>query len=668
MTAQPPIFWGGLSGLQASRNGAITNEVTTDLINILDTIEVPIVVVQRDLTMAAFNQAAVDALGLSSSDIGRKPSKISVLAGLSRLEQHCSEVITGGVESRIDFRHEEELFVVRISPYRGGDDQVGGTVLTFTNVTAFRASIDQAIYERESTRAILNTVADALVVLGADHRVQSGNRSFYTMFGISPDESQGTPLYELGNGAFDSVPLRTQLQAAAATLSLQELREMLGDSHAFEPVEMDHVVTANGERTLIVDSRPLSFPGHSERRALVRFQDITARKQAEAAKDLRSEEELRRSEAFLAEGQRLSSTGSFSWKVMTDEITWSEQLYRIFEFDHGTQVTFELIDTRIHPEDVPLLHDTIERARGAGTDFEDEYRLQMPDQSMKYVHVVAHGTRDEDGRLEYIGAVQDVTARRLSEQALGEAQSELARVARVTALSTLTASIAHEVNQPLSGIITNASTCLRMLAADPPDLEGARETARRTMRDGNRATDVIARVRALFTKKESAIEAVDLNEVTREVMALSLSDLQRNRVALQSELAEDLPPVNGDRIQLQQVVLNLLRNASDAMVDVADRPRQLLIRTVREDDDLVRVSVRDAGVGVDPENMNKLLGAFYTTKDDGMGIGLSVSRSIIERHHGRLWAEPNDGPGATFSFSIPSGPESVTDDAAMRHS
>jgi nitrogen-specific signal transduction histidine kinase len=668
MTAQPPIFWGGLSGLQASRNGAITNEVTTDLINILDTIEVPIVVVQRDLTMAAFNQAAVDALGLSSSDIGRKPSKISVLAGLSRLEQHCNEVITGRVESRIDFRHEEELFVVRISPYRGGDDQVGGTVLTFTNVTAFRASIDQAIYERESTRAILNTVADALVVLGADHRVQSGNRSFYTMFGISPDESQGTPLYELGNGAFDSVPLRTQLQAAVATLSLKELRKMLADSHAFEPVEMDHVVTAKGERTLIVDSRPLSFPGHSERRALVRFQDITARKQAEAAKDLRSEEELRRSEAFLAEGQRLSSTGGFSWKVMTDEITWSEQLYRIFEFDRGTPVTFELIDTRIHPDDIPLLHDTIERARGAGTDFEDEYRLQMPDQSIKYVHVVAHGTREEDGRLEYIGAVQDVTARRLSEQALGEAQSELAHVARVTALSTLTASIAHEVNQPLSGIITNASTCLRMLAADPPDVEGARETARRTIRDGNRATDVIARVRALFTKKESVIEALDLNEVTREVMALSLSDLQRNRVGLQSELAEDLPPVNGDRIQLQQVVLNLLRNASDAMVDVHDRPRQLLIRTEREDDDRVRLSVRDAGVGVDPENMNKLLGAFYTTKGDGMGIGLSVSRSIIERHHGRLWAEPNDGPGTTFSFSIPSGPESVTDDTAMRHS
>jgi signal transduction histidine kinase len=668
VTAQPAIFRGGWSGLQVSGNGATANEVTTGLINILDSIDVPIVVVQRDLTMAAFNQAAVDALGLSLSDIGRTPRDISVLAGLPRLEEFCSEVIAGGVESRIDFRDEEAWFVVRISPYTGGDDQVAGTVLTFTNATAFRASISEAIYERECTKAILNTVADPLVVLGADQRVQSGNRSFYTMFGISPDESQGTPLYELGNGAFDSVPLRTQLQAAVATLSLKELRKMLADSHAFEPVEMDHVVTANGQRTLIVDARPLSFPGHSERRALVRFQDITARKQAEAAKDLRSEEELRRSEAFLAEGQRLSSTGGFSWKVMTDEITWSEQLYRIFEFDRGTPVTFELIDTRIHPDDIPLLHDTIERARGAGTDFEDEYRLQMPDQSIKYVHVVAHGTREEDGRLEYIGAVQDVTARRLSEQALGEAQSELAHVARVTALSTLTASIAHEVNQPLSGIITNASTCLRMLAADPPDVEGARETARRTIRDGNRATDVIARVRALFTKKESVIEALDLNEVTREVMALSLSDLQRNRVGLQSELAEDLPPVNGDRIQLQQVVLNLLRNASDAMVDVHDRPRQLLIRTEREDDDRVRLSVRDAGVGVDPENMNKLLGAFYTTKGDGMGIGLSVSRSIIERHHGRLWAEPNDGPGTTFSFSIPSGPESVTDDTAMRHS
>ncbi len=370
---------------------------------------------------------------------------------------------------------------------------------------------------------------------------------------------------------------------------------------------------------------------------------------------------LKRSEAFLAEAQHLSSTGSFSWRVATDEFTWSEQAYRIFEFDQGVvPVTLELIGSRVHPEDVPMLYEMIERARGDGSDMEYEHRLQMPDHSVKYLHIVAHGTRDQDGRLEYIGAIQDVTERRLSEEALGKIRSELAHVARVTSLGALTASIAHEVNQPLSGIITNASTCLRMLAADPPNVDGARETARRTIRDGNRASDVITRLRALFSKKDVTTEPVDLNEATREVIALSLSELQRNRVVLRAELADDLPPVTGDRVQLQQVILNLLRNASDAMSGVDDRPRKLLIRTERDEDDGVHLTVQDTGVGFDPQALGRLFEAFYTTKSGGMGIGLSVSRSIIESHHGRLWAAPNDGPGATFSFSIPRRPVGVT--------
>ena len=598
MTGQPATRMGGWTGLQVSSNGAAANGVTTELISILDSIGVPLVVVRRDRTMAAFNQAAADALGLSLPDIGRTLRDISVLARVPRLEQYCAEVITGGVESRIDFRDGEAWFVVRISPYTRGGDQMVGTVLTFTDLTAFRAAIDQAIYERECTKAILNTVADPLVVVGADQRVQSGNRSFYTMFEVSPDEVEPTSVYELGNGAFDSAPVRTQLQAAVATLSLENLREVLAGTHAFQPVEVDQVVTAKGERTLIVDSRPLSFPGHSERRALVRFQDITARKQAEAAKDLRSEEELRRSEAFLAEGQRLSSTGSFSWKVATDEITWSEQLYRIYEVEIGLHVTLDAIRARVHPEDLTLLEDMFEQAREGTNDLEWQYRLLMPDRSITYLHAVAHATRNQDGQLEYIAAVQDVTGRRMSEEALATARSKLANVARVTSLGVLTASIAHEVNQPLSGIITNAGTCLRMLDANPPNLEGARETARRTIRDGMRASDVVTRLRALFSRDEYRLESLDLNEVTREVIALTFSDLQRNRVVLQSELAEDLPAITGDRIQLQQVILNLLRNASDAMVDVDDRPRQLLVRTEREADDRVRVSVRDAGVGV----------------------------------------------------------------------
>jgi C4-dicarboxylate-specific signal transduction histidine kinase len=304
----------------------------------------------------------------------------------------------------------------------------------------------------------------------------------------------------------------------------------------------------------------------------------------------------------------------------------------------------------------------VDQAREAGHDLEWQYRLLMPDHSIKYMHAVAHATRDQDGQLEYIASVQDVTARRLAEEARDKARSELTHVARVMSLGTLTASIAHELNQPLSGIVTNASTCMRMLAADPPNVDGARETARRTIRDGNRASEVITRLRTLFGKKETTNASVDLNDATRDVLALSSSELQRNRVILQQELADDLPTVTGDRVQLQQVVLNLLRNASDAMSGVDDRPRQLLIRTERDEGDHVRLTVKDAGVGFAPQAADRLFESFYTTKNNGMGIGLSVSRSIIESHHGRLWATANNGPGVTFSFSIPCRPEGLTSD------
>ena len=232
-------------------------------------------------------------------------------------------------------------------------------------------------------------------------------------------------------------------------------------------------------------------------------------------------------------------------------------------------------------------------------------------------------------------------------------QSETAMLSQVMKLGVLTASIAHEVNQPLSGIVTNASTILRMLTSDPPNVEGAREAARRAVRDGNRASEVITRLRALFAKKHALTESVDLNQAVREVIAQFLGDLQRNRVILHLELADDLPPVIGDQVQLEQVILNLLRNAADAMSAVDDRTRQVVIRTENDDEGCVRVSIRDAGRGFDPQAADGLFQEFYTTKKDGMGIGLAISRSIIERHHGRLWAALNDGLGATFTFAIP---------------
>lgn len=367
----------------------------------------------------------------------------------------------------------------------------------------------------------------------------------------------------------------------------------------------------------------------------------------------RAQGELRRDEAFLAKVQQVSGTGGFYWWPETGQVYWSEQVYRIFGIDPAEPLTTELRQSRIHPGDLAAHQETVRQAVLDARDFEYEVRLIMPDRSIKYLHALVQATRDAAAHLLYVGAVQDVTQRRLSDLALSKVRSELAHVARVMTLGTLTASIAHEVNQPLSGIITNASTCLRMLAADPPNVDGARETAKRTIRDGERASKVVSRLRELFTQKDGVAELVDLSDAIREVFALSLSELHRGGVVVRTELGDDLPPVLGDRVQLQQVFLNLIMNAADAMSHVDDRPRTLTARSELDDEGAVRVSVQDSGVGFDPQIADRLFEAFYTTKSNGMGIGLSVSRSIIERHRGRLWAARNTGPGATFAFSIP---------------
>jgi len=369
----------------------------------------------------------------------------------------------------------------------------------------------------------------------------------------------------------------------------------------------------------------------------------------------RAEAELRRAHNSFADAQRLSKTGSFITDLVAEDHNWSEEAYRIFEFETESKVTVQRIRDIIHPDDLPSFDSVIARGMsGVNVDF--AFRIVTARGAVKHVRGIAHVVEQVEGRPMFVGALQDVTESMVAEEALNKARSELAHVSRITTVSALTASIAHEVNQPLAAIITNASTCLRMLNRDPPNIDGARETIRRAARDGNRASEVIARLRALFTKREFTLESVDLSQATREVLALSMSDLRRSRVILQAELADDVPPVTGDRVQLQQVILNLLRNASDAMADVHDRSRDLLVKTEREDGNRVRVIVRDAGVGLSSQSIDQLFDAFYTTKSGGMGIGLSVSRSIIETHHGRLWAAPNDGPGATFGFSIPVAP------------
>ncbi len=378
------------------------------------------------------------------------------------------------------------------------------------------------------------------------------------------------------------------------------------------------------------------------------IQDITAFKRVEDA--------LRQSEAFLAAGEAVSGTGSFLWRLESGDITWSSQLYRIFEFEDGSPVTLERIATRVHPEDRPLMADMVERAH-AELDSEYEHRLLMADGRIKHLLFIARFERDADERPLYRGIVEDVTERRRAEQALSGVRSELAHVTRVTALNTLTASIAHEVNQPLTGILMNAGACRRMLTTNAPDLDAVRVTVERLIRDGQRASEVIARLRTLFSKKDASLELVDLNEAAREVITLSQHELRRSDILIRLELNENLPAVAGDRVQLQQVILNLVLNASDAMSGVGDRPRHLRVATGLDENRFVQLAVSDTGVGFGDESLAGLFDAFYTTKPSGMGIGLSVSRSIIEAHQGRLWAQANDGPGATFIFSIPSAAE-----------
>jgi signal transduction histidine kinase len=248
---------------------------------------------------------------------------------------------------------------------------------------------------------------------------------------------------------------------------------------------------------------------------------------------------------------------------------------------------------------------------------------------------------------------EQLTERKRAEEALREAQAELARVTRVTILGELAASIAHEINQPLAAVITNGSACLRWLAGATPNLDEAREAVARIIRDGNRASDVIGRIRTLVRKSRTEQVRLDINEVIQEVVGLIQTEIQKNGVVLRMQLAADLPRVLGDRVQLQQVILNLVMNGIEAMSAVTDRSRNLLLRSYQYESDKVLIAVQDSGIGLQPGSLDHLFEAFFTTKPKGMGMGLAISRSIIEAHGGRLWAVPNDGPGVTFEFALP---------------
>ncbi|AMA58369.1 PAS domain S-box protein [Bradyrhizobium sp. CCGE-LA001] len=524
-------------------------------------------------------------------------------------------------------------------------------------------------------------------------------------------------------------------------------------------------VRENAKTMLRADGGPI---------VLVACENITERKEAENA--------LRQSEAYLAQAQELSHTGSFGWKSSTGEISWSKETYRIFQCDEGTKPRIPFMLQRIHPDDRLAVQQTTARAAREGKDYDHEYRLVMPDGSIKYVRAVARATRDSNGRVEFVGSVTDVTAtkeaeRRLreseqrfrdyaetasdwfwetgpdhrvtqisehsdtvaaptgllgltrwdiapdanlepekwrqhrealdahvpfrdlvyrsrdrnghaiyvrtsgkpffdaegaflgyrgvctdvtaairadqAEEALRKAQTELAHVTRVTTLGELTASIAHEINQPLAAVIANADACLSWLQRSPPDLNAARRSVDWIIEDGKRASDVIRHVRALAKRTDIEMVPLDASAVVREAVALVQREMASHAVSVRMELSSALPEIFGDRIQLQQVLINLIMNGIEAMEGVEDRPRELAIRSVADGDGAVLVSVADSGVGICEQAIDRLFTPFFTTKSSGMGMGLSICRSIVEAHGGRLSAAPNRGHGATFQITLP---------------
>jgi PAS domain S-box-containing protein len=484
--------------------------------------------------------------------------------------------------------------------------------------------------QREQAR-LLDLTHDTIVVRDIAGAITYWNRGAERLYGWQKNEALGEPLHELLKTRFPDRP--------------DEIADALCATGHWEG---ELTCTRRDGAELIIASR-WSLQRDPRGKAVATLEsgtDITARKRAEEA--------IQRSEAsYLAEAQKLSSTGSFGWEIDSGRVFWSEQSFRIFGYETDVPPTLELIMQRVHPEDIELVRNWVAHATSGRHSLDFEHRLLMPDGATKYLRVVAHVI--EADHLRYAGAIMDVTAARQTELQLQDAQAELARVTRVTMLGELSASIAHEVGQPLSATVTNAEASLRWLDRDPPRLDEVRASLMRIISEARRSFQIVSRVRTLARKQTVQKAELDVNDIVNESISLIQREIWRHRVPLHLKLAKDLPLVFADRIQLQQVLINLVMNGIQALEDVTDRPRELTIetRTGSAHDDPVVIAVKDSGVGISDQSEERLFDAFFTTKPQGMGMGLSICRSIIEAHHGTIRASNNDHHGATFECVLP---------------
>ena len=558
----------------------------------------------------------------------------------------ASKSICDGIRSGQDFTMEARFRRAQDGAYRWHLNRAAAlrdaegnlfqvVVCTSTDIEDQKQSQENLRRAVETNRLIVDTALDAVITMDAEGAITDWNKQAEMVFGWSNKEAIGQHMSDL------IIPERLRMAHERG------LRHFLATGNGpilRRRIEVTAVRRNGVEFPAELEVSPMRLGQNWFFGAFIR--DITDSKLAE--------KRLRESELNLR--QMTETIPEMLWSA-TAEGTIDYCNARVLDYTgfSAEEIMGSGWTKLLHPDDVERTARTWRSCVTTGAPYRVEIRtFHAADRTYRWCVTSALPLLDQQGRiLKWYGTVVDMHDWRHAQEELRNTQAELARVARVMTMGELTSSIAHEVNQPLFGIMTNTDTCLLMLSTDPPDVDGARETTQRTMRDANRASDVIKRLRALYSKKDPSPELMDLNQATREVISLSSSDLQRWRVIVLQELADNLPLLMADRVQVQQVIMNLVRNASDAMSSVDDRPRELLIRTEREEGDRVQLSVKDAGVGFEPQAADRLFEAFYTTKNEGMGIGLSISRSIIEAHEGRLWATANDGPGATFSFSIP---------------
>ncbi|MFM0350005.1 ATP-binding protein [Paraburkholderia sp. RL17-347-BIC-D] len=503
-------------------------------------------------------------------------------------------------------------------------------LVTSIAITTLVRRIGRVEKTQRAQAQLLELTHDIIIVRDKNNVITYWNQAAETLYGWKKEEAIGKFIDEFLCSAF---PLpRDELQ-----------RIFLRDGQW----EGELVHTRRDGTKIIVTSRwALQRDGAGNPLATLETNnDITQRKHAE--------ELLRKSQAqYFAEAQKLSRTGSFGWNVSSGELLWSDETFSIFEYDLAVAPSVELIRQRVHPDDMPLFEEKITKARGFTVDFTIEHRLLFPDGRIKHLHVVGRSASGQPDNRAFIGAVMDVTAAKQTEERLRHAQSELERVSRVTALGELSASIAHEVGQPLAAIVTSGEACLRWLHRQPPNMEEIEGCVSHMTDQGNRAAEIVQRVRALMKGAPPDRAAIAINDVVEEAIILIRRDIERQSDSLTRRLARDLPLIRGDRVQLQQVLVNLIINGLQAMASVDGR-RELIVQSRLDPEGNVVVAVRDSGAGIPEANLPQLFEPFFTTRSSGMGMGLAVSSSIVEAHGGQIWASNNPDGGATFSFSLP---------------